>query len=113
MLTSAYTRCVRSHDWVDRRSLGLHEAIAAKIEADPELLNVARANLVRWISRSSSKALVEWLDLLDRSPAADLVRLLRSEEEYAARLRQSSPFAGVLTPRERMAILCRYDPHRS
>jgi hypothetical protein len=104
---------VRSHDWVDRRSLALHDAIAAKIETDPELLTVARANLVRWISRAPSGALVEWLDLLDRTPVDDLLRLLRSEGDYAARLRQSSPFAGILTPQERMAILRRYDPRRS
>lgn len=104
---------MRSHDWVDRRSLALHDAIAAKIEADPGLLDVARGNLLRWISQRSSAALLEWLDLLDRTPVTEVARLLRSQGEYAARLRQSSPFAGILTPQERMAILRDYDPRRA
>jgi hypothetical protein len=104
---------VRSHLWIDRRSLALHEAVAAKIEARPELLDVARANLARWISRTPHPALLEWKDLLERMSVGDLVTLLRSQDETAARLRQSSPFAGVLTPEERQAILRRHDPRRT
>ena len=44
-----YTRGVRTHEWIDRRSLALHEAVAAKLEAQPQLLDVARANLARWL----------------------------------------------------------------
>ena len=109
----AYTRRVRSHDWVDRRSLALHDAIAAKIEADPGLVDVARGNLLRWIGQRPSRALLEWLELLDRTPVPEVARLLRSQGERAARLRQSSPFAGILTPQERMAILREYDPRRA
>jgi hypothetical protein len=104
---------VRSHLWIDRRSLALHEAVAAKIEARPELLDAARANLARWISRTPHGALLEWKDLLERMSVGDLVTLLRSQDETAARLRQSSPFAGVLTPEERQAILRRHDPRRA
>jgi hypothetical protein len=104
---------VRSHAWVDRRSLALHETVAAKIEARPELLDVARANLARWIGRSPHGALLEWQRLLDRVTIPELVALLRSESETAARLRQSSPFAGILTPEERLAILRRHDPRRA
>jgi hypothetical protein len=93
--------------------LALHEAVAAKIEARPELLDVARANLARWIGRAPHGALHEWQELLERTPVADLVTLLRSESETAARLRQSSPFAGLLTPQERQAILRRHDPRRT
>jgi hypothetical protein len=101
---------VRSHAWIDRRSLSLHDAVAAKIEARPELLDVARANLARWVSRTSHGALLEWQRLLERTSVADLVALLRSEDERAARLRQSSPFPGILTPEERREILRRHDP---
>jgi hypothetical protein len=38
-----------------------------------------------------------------------VIELLRAPDERATRLRQSSPFAGVLTPRERQAILDRYE----
>jgi hypothetical protein len=104
---------VRSHAWIDRRSLALHDAVAAKIHAHPELVDVARANLARWIRRTPHGALLEWQRLLERSSVADLVALLRSESETAARLRQSSPFAGILTPEERREILRRHDARRT
>ena len=108
-----YTPLVRSHDWIDRRSLALHEAVAAKLEANPELLQLACANLRRWLSTSPAPALREWQEVLDRTPLPQLLALLRSPTDTAARLRQSSPFAGVLTPEERQAVLRRYDPRRT
>ena len=36
------------HQRLDRRSLALHQAIAAKLRAHPELLAIARENLDRW-----------------------------------------------------------------
>jgi hypothetical protein len=108
-----YTRRVRSHEWIDARSLALHEAVAAKLEARPQLLDVARANLARWLARDPAGALLEWARLLDQRPLDDILTLLRSSDERAARLRQSSPFAGVLTPEERLAILRQYDARRA
>ena len=107
---TVYTRSVRSHEWLDRRSLALHDAIASKIEARPELLEVARANLARWTRGNPTGALLEWQRLLECTPVPQLAVLLRSQSEAAARLRQSSPFAGVLTAEERRAILRRHDP---
>lgn len=104
---------MRSHDWIDRRSLALHEAVARKLEAQPELLEIARENLARWLLTHRRPALIEWLDVLQRSSLLDVIRLLRSPGEDAARMRQSSPFAGVLTPRERQAILTDYDQRRA
>jgi hypothetical protein len=104
---------MRSHEWIDRRSLALHEAVAAKLDQQPDLLNVARANLARWLAHSPSPALQEWQALLDRATLQDLTALLRSPTESAARLRQSSPFAGILTPVERHAILDRHDARRA
>ena len=96
---------MRSHEWIDRRSLALHEAVLA---ADPRLLAVAHANLTRWLSLSSRPALIEWRQLLEVTPLPRLLDLLRSPDDEAARLRQSSPFAGVLTMEERQSILERY-----
>jgi hypothetical protein len=104
---------VRSHTWIDRRSLALHEAPAARIQARPELLQVARANLARWLSRAPQPALLEWQNLLDRASLSELLALLCSDDERAARLRQSSPFAGVLTAEERRAILRRHASPRA
>jgi hypothetical protein len=104
---------VRSHAWIDQRSLALHEAIADKIEAEPRLVAVARANVARWLAPNRTTALLDWRDLLDVTPLSELLALLRSPAEEAARLRQSSPFAGLLTPQERQSILERYESRRS
>jgi hypothetical protein len=45
-------------------------------------------------------------------PLADVIALLRSSSEEAARLRQSSPFAGLLTTEERRAIMGAYESRR-
>lgn len=107
---AVYTRRVRHHQWIDQRSRALHDAVAARLEADPDLLNVARANLRRWMSTNPSAPLREWQSLLDTATLPQLLSVLRADDERAAWLRQSSPFAGVLTPAERRVILQRYDP---
>jgi hypothetical protein len=104
---------VRTHEWIDRRSLALHDAVAAKLEARPELLEVARANLRRWPPDNRAAALDEWARLLDTLSLPALIVLLRASDERATRLRQSSPFAGVLTPQERQAILTDYESRRA
>ena len=100
---------MRSHEWIDERSLALHEAVAARLEADPQLLEVARANLKRWLAATPAAPLREWQRLLDTLSLPQLLRLLRARDEESARLRQSSPFAGLLPPAERQAILHRYE----
>lgn len=103
---------MRSHEWIDRRSLALHEAVAKRLEASPELLSVARSNLARWLAHTPAAALREWQTLLDEGSVDQIVGLLRSDDETARRMRQSSPFAGVLTAGERLAILQHYDARR-
>ena len=104
---------MRSHERIDQRSLALHEAVAARLEAQPQLLEVARANLERWLAAKPAATLREWQRLLDSLPLPQLLQLLRSPEEEEARLRQSSPFAGILSPAERQAILARYESSRA
>lgn len=100
---------MRTHEWIDRRSIALHEAVAEKLLQNPSLLDVARKNLRRWLMVAPQPTLVEWRELLDSLPLNELIALLRSPSEPAARLRQSSPFAGVLTAQERQAILDQYE----
>ena len=109
---SDYTVGVRSHQWIDQRSLALHEAVAVKLEAQPQLLEVARRNLERWLQQNAATALREWRRILDSRPLPDVVALLRSSSEEAMRLRQSSPFAGLLTTEERRAIMAAYESRR-
>lgn len=100
----------RSHEWVDRRSLALARAIAAKLAAQPALFEVARENLRRWRATLDPwpLALQEWEEILAQGESAAIARLTE-DTARGRRLRQSSPFAGVLSPRERQAIFDHYE----
>jgi hypothetical protein len=91
---------------IEARSLALHCLIARKIVAVPGLLEIARRNLEGWTARygdSPPRALEEWRAIL-RRPWAEIAALMTDPGETAARLRQSSPFAGVLTQTERRRV---------
>ena len=90
----------------DARSLAMHALIAVKINRNTELLAVAHRNLKRWRSRFGSQPDRWWLDWhqLLRRPRTELIGALLDPGESATRLRQSSPFAGVLTTLERRKI---------
>jgi CBS-domain-containing membrane protein len=92
--------------------MALHEAVAAKLEAHPELLDVARQNLERWLQKNPATAVREWRRILDSTPLPEVVALLRSSSQEATRLRQSSPFAGLLTTKERRTIMGAYESRR-
>ena len=94
------------HRILDARSLAMHCKIAQKITRDPSLLNKAKANLERWIAKSGDprpQYLRDWERILDL-PWPEIAELITSMSEDATRLRSSSPFAGVLTARERDLI---------
>jgi hypothetical protein len=94
------------HRIIEARSLAMHCLIARKITADPGLLAAARRKLAGWAARYGDgvpRALEEWRVILDR-PWAEIAALITDAGESAARLRQSSPFAGVLTPAERRRV---------
>jgi hypothetical protein len=95
-----------SHRLLEARSLAMHAVIARKIGHDPKLLAVPRRNLDRWRARWPDEPPVwfsEWRAILKR-PWHQIAALITEPSENAARLRQSSPFAGVLTPNERDRI---------
>jgi hypothetical protein len=104
---------MNGHRRIDERSLAFGRAIAARLAERPELIDRARATLVRWLATCSPgarPALEEWLAVLD-GPSDGVTALLTGNDERAVRLRQSNPFAGVLTPQERTAILRRFESH--
>lgn len=106
----------RSHEWIDRRSLALHEDVARMLHQQPELLRKAKTTLERWIQQQQPDVpavLREWQSILETWPLGKILELLRSPEEDARRLRQSSPFCGYLTPERRLAILKEYEALRA
>jgi hypothetical protein len=105
------------HEIVDDRSLEMDRGIAEKIRANPQLVQIALANIERWLanpdySESSRQAALEWKSIIENSSVGVLVTLLESSSEEARRLRQSSPFCGILTPDERQAIFRKYEALR-
>ena len=83
----------------------MHQLIAKKVQADPALLDKARQNVRRWQESEGSPklALAEWEQILS-APVNQVAQFLAERSERATRLRQSSPFAGILTKAERRRI---------
>jgi hypothetical protein len=102
------------HRKLEERSLALHREIAQRIRSNPDLLSSVRERLSKDIrsgrfSISLIDAMQEWLDLLDSSSVEQLLELLVDEGENGRRLRQSTPFAGILTKEERRRILEKHE----
>lgn len=92
------------HDDSARR---LARAIALRLQHDPSRARVARAQIrkrMRLASKQEQLELKEWLRWLSLPPAM-LQRFLVDPSPRATRLRQSLPAIGLLTPREREAVL--------
>lgn len=106
---------MKDHRLIDERSLAFDRLIAEKLRRDPTLVEKARSNISRWLQTTEPRSaadLLVWQRLLDR-PLPELLALLESADEYATRLRQSSPFCGILTPAERLAIIREYHTRES
>jgi hypothetical protein len=106
----------RTHEWIDRRSLAFDLAIADMIRTQPNLLRNAQDTLDRWIERrrpSVPPVLLQWQEILSSWPLERILDLLTSFEEEPRRLRQSSPFCGILPRETRLAILKEYESRRT
>lgn len=98
------------------RSLWLHRAVAAHVARDPEqVFEIAWRNIRRSRERGAAPGTARWLarweDLIARGPEP-VMDMLTSRSQIALEMRQSSPFAGVLTEDERLAILRSAARHR-
>jgi len=101
-----------SHPEIDQVSLELGRRIAERRRRQPELIDFAHANLMRWSRQNASapsllRCYAEWQQILSQ-PVDEICTLLCSESDNAQRLRQNSPFAGVLTPKEVWEIKSRF-----
>ena len=101
-----------SHPEIDQVSLELGRRIAERRRRQPELIDFAHANLMRWSRQNASapsllRCYAEWQQILSQ-PVDEICTLLCSESDNAQRLRQNSPFAGVLTPTEVWEVKARF-----
>jgi hypothetical protein len=96
---------VGDHSVVEQRSLRYHAVIAARLALDGAILPRIRARVDAWIAEGSvARHYAEgWKELLN-APLPELAAFLREDSERARAFRQVSPFAGVLSARERWRL---------
>jgi excisionase family DNA binding protein len=97
-------------------TLWLHRAVAGRMVQDPRaVLAAAEINLrrLRWMHPEGRDW--EWLDrwdaVLDEGVEA-VLETLTSPAAYAVDLREASPFAGILSERERATVLAAFAESR-
>jgi hypothetical protein len=93
------------HRLAEARSLAYHQAVAERLRRDPQILEEARRVVDAWM-RAASPAphyAEAWRSVL-AGDAATVAAFITDPGERATELRQSTPFAGVLSARERWAI---------
>jgi hypothetical protein len=98
------------HRRIDLRSLAMHRAIAAKLLAgDLSPIEIGLRNLDRWTPTAgrSTHYLDQGREILIKPPK-EIAALIVEESERMTALRQASPFAGALTPKERWRIYDAY-----
>jgi len=97
------------------RSLWLHRAAVAHVAQDPiGSLARARTAVERLLATrpDGEQWLRQWLSIIDRGPEA-VMRTMGSTDPLARELRQNSPFLGLLSDEERLAVLNAYRAARS
>ncbi len=103
-----------NHQRIDERSLAFGRLIADRVRGDPERwIAHARTNIARWLTTCDpgvAATLGEW-DAVLRQGSAAAIAVLTQTGELPTRLRQSNPFAGVLTNAERNAVLLAFAHH--
>jgi hypothetical protein len=104
-----------SHEVHDQVSLELGRRVAAGLPEHPEWLELARANIERWARQNQNAPVLlrcyeEWRQLLSR-PLPEIITILTQESDEAQRLRQNSPFVGILGPEEVWGIKSRLRRH--
>lgn len=104
-------RARRRQARANTRNLKLSQAVAARLRIDPSHLPRTLTALEAQLAAEPvvERGLLEqWRTLIERAitgDAAPLYEALEAKNEEAARLRQASPFSGVLSKSERWVLL--------
>lgn len=93
------------HARAERRSVLYHREIANRIERDESIVARALDRVETWLKDGSVARYYAqaWREVLLR-PTLELRAFLVDTSDHAQALRQVSPFAGVLSPRERWTL---------
>lgn len=95
-----------AHELGEARSRALHAAVARRLCEDPGVLRRARLRVDEWDrdGELSPHYVQAWKALLALD-LEDLCKRIVEDDPMMADLRQVSPFAGALDPRERWRLL--------
>ncbi len=93
------------HRLAEERSVAYHRVIAGRLQSQPEILEKARRRVQGWLGSGESVRFYarRWAEILAGDETL-IAAFLVERSELADELRQSSPFAGALKPRERWQI---------
>jgi len=99
----------QGHAIQDRISLEFAIRTVARLKEDPSLLELARGNLGRRMTLNKNapglvRCYQEWLDIIDENSLEEVCRILTQLTDEGQRLRQNSPFCGILSQEEVLAI---------
>ncbi|MBI2378713.1 MAG: hypothetical protein HYV07_32260 [Deltaproteobacteria bacterium] len=91
------------HELGELRSLELHRVVGARLRERPDLVEraCARVDVLEASGVMHGRYAEEWRSLL-RGPLEELLRALSDPAKSS--LRSTSPFAGMVSPRERWHI---------
>jgi len=94
-----------AHRLAEERSVAYHRVIAERLRNQPAILDAARRRVDGWLvsGTTAPAAAAKWAAIL-AGDLPSIAAFLVERGELADELRQSSPFAGALHPRERWAI---------
>lgn len=93
----------RTHRLPELHALAYHRVVADRL--DDQLVDAARRRLARW--RAGGRIDRRWADAWERVLAKPIPRIAQeigADTKRARELRQTSPFAGVLTEQERRRV---------
>jgi hypothetical protein len=93
------------HRLAEERSVAYHGLIAERLREQPEVLEMARRRVETWLASGDRAPFYarQWARIL-AGDVSSIAAFLVERSELADELRQSSPFAGALHPRERWKI---------
>ena len=93
-----------AHRLAEKRSLAYHQLVAERIRRDPALVGIARARVDLWLTEGRAPYYARAWERALAGPLTDLCDLLVADTEEARALRQATPFAGAIGPRERWGL---------
>ena len=92
------------HRLAEERSIAYHRLIAERLRRQPEILEMARRRVETWMSGTHIPFYArKWAEIL-AGDVSSIAAFLTERSELAIELRQSTPFAGAITPEERWKI---------